>query len=207
MGNYHIDLQSKCIYHIFNRAIGNEKLFRNDENYRYFLQKYLQHISPIADTLSWCLLPNHFHIIICIKPESEIVNHFILSKKEDPTNADILPDFIMERFSNFFNGYTRAFNKQYNRKGSLFMDYMRRVELSNTSQLLATTFYVHKNPVHHGLCKKVDDWKWSSYHTFFSGKTTVLKRDVVLDWFGGISEFLKYHQQEVHLKNAKILEE
>jgi len=124
-----------------------------------------------------------------------------------PQSTDILPDFIMERFSNFFNGYTKAFNKQHKRKGSLFMDYMKRVEIDNTNQLLATTFYIHKNAVHHGLCKNIDDWKWSSYHTFLSEKATVLKREVVLDWFGGIEEFLNYHQQEIHLKEAIILEE
>jgi REP element-mobilizing transposase RayT len=95
MSKYHIDLHSNRIYHVFNRATGNEKLFKSDENYKYFLKKYLHHISPVADTLSWCLLPNHFHIKICIKPEQEITDNYVLAKKKEPDNKDILPDFIM----------------------------------------------------------------------------------------------------------------
>ena len=150
MSDYHIALQSNRIYHIFNRAIGNEALFKNNENYRYFLQKYHEHTSSVAATFVWCLLPNHFHIIICIKPESEIISHYKFVKKIERVDKEILPDFIMERFSNFFNGYTKAFNKQHNRKGSLFIDFMKRVEIMDNRQFMATTFYVHKNAVHHG---------------------------------------------------------
>lgn len=206
MSNYHIDLKSNCIYHIFNRAIGNEKLFRNDENYRYFLQKYLHHVGAVVDTYSWCLLPNHFHIMICVRPESEIISQYKFVKKSENLNPDLLPDFIMERFSNFFNGYAKAFNKQHNRRGSLFIDYMRRVEILDNNQFLATIFYIHKNSVHHGFSKKIIDWKWSSYHTFLSDMPTLLKRETVFDWFGSKAEFIQHHQQPIYLKEAVIIE-
>ena len=65
----------KC-YHIYNYANGNENLFREQKNYEYFLEKYKQHINPIAETIAWCLMPNHFHLLVKIKTEEEIVSTF-----------------------------------------------------------------------------------------------------------------------------------
>src|SRR5690554_39819 len=63
-------------YHIYNHANGDENLFREQKNYEYFLEKYKQHISPIAETIAWCLMPNHFHLLVKIKTEEEIVAAF-----------------------------------------------------------------------------------------------------------------------------------
>lgn len=63
-------------YHIYNHANGDENLFREQKNYEYFLEKYKQHISPIAETIAWCLMPNHFHLLVKIKKEAEITAAF-----------------------------------------------------------------------------------------------------------------------------------
>lgn len=76
MTDYRIPLLPNQTYHIFNRAIGSEQLFREDENYRFFLQKYKQHILPVADTFAYCLLPNHFHCLVSIKDEEKILVFF-----------------------------------------------------------------------------------------------------------------------------------
>ena len=52
-------LESGYYYHIYNYANGSKNLFRNKDNYRYFLKKAMQHITPIAEVYSYCLLPNH----------------------------------------------------------------------------------------------------------------------------------------------------
>ena len=67
MPDYHIPLLPDKTYHIFSRAIGKEKLFLEDENHKFFLRKYKLHISPVADTFAYTLLPNHFHFLIRIK--------------------------------------------------------------------------------------------------------------------------------------------
>ena len=71
---------------------------------------------------------------------------------------------------------------------------MRRVEVETNEQLCATLFYIHKNPIHHGLCKSFEDWHWSLYHAFKRpfGETS-LKRDEGLEWFGGVEAFIDYH--------------
>ena len=59
-------------YHIFNRGINSCNLFKDAKNYEYFLRLFDQYISPITETFAWVLMPNHFHILVRIKDETEI---------------------------------------------------------------------------------------------------------------------------------------
>ncbi len=202
---YNAPLLPNSSYHIFSRAIGNEVLFREEKNYQFFLQKYHQHTSPIADTFAWCLLPNHFHFLINIRSEESIKEQFGLIKSGKEFNFNIISDFLMERFSNWLNSYAKAFNKVYHRKGSLFIDYMRRVEVTSNSQLLSTVFYIHKNPVHHGLVKNIEEWQWSSYNEY-AIPNSLENTSEVLNLFDGVEGFLQYHRQPISLKEAIIIE-
>ena len=80
--NYYEPLVADNIYHIFSRAVGNEKLFFHDDDYRLFLEKFDKYISPVADIFSWSLLPNHFHFLIQIKSYPDLLS---LIKKTKPS--------------------------------------------------------------------------------------------------------------------------
>ncbi len=151
-------------YHIYNHANGDDNLFREQKNYDYFLVKYKQHISPIAETIVWCLMPNHFHLLVKIKSEDEIASTFpkfqTLEKLDDKTN------FLSKQFSNFFSSYSQSFNKVYGRRGSLFLKNFKRKEISDENYLRNLILYIHLNPVKHGFTNVISDWKWVSYETF-----------------------------------------
>src|SRR5215212_8557631 len=105
MSKYHIPLLPNQTYHVFNRAVGNERLFKTADNFRYFLAKMEQHILPVADIFTYSLIPNHFHLLIRIKEENTIALYFELKKKKSFNSLEnSLPDFIMEQFSNWLNG-------------------------------------------------------------------------------------------------------
>jgi len=59
-------------YHIYNRGNNSIDVFLETENYLYFLRLYAKYIEPVADTYAWCLLKNHFHILVRIKDRTEI---------------------------------------------------------------------------------------------------------------------------------------
>ena len=206
MQDYHIPLTPNGTYHILSRAVGNELLFRNEENYRFFLKKYVAYITPIADTHAFALLPNHFHFLIQIKNEKSIEAHFKKKKINKDFATTTAPDFIMQCFSNFLNSYAKSYNNLYGRKGALFIDYLRRVEVKSDGQFGSTIFYIHKNPVHHGYCKNLTDWHWTSYKIFLSKAPTIILRDETLDWFGGVQQFIDYHNQPINLEGAAGLE-
>ncbi len=62
-----VPLQPGHYYHLYNRGNNREDLFRAERNYRYFLELYAYHIEPVAETFAYCLLRNHFHLLVKIK--------------------------------------------------------------------------------------------------------------------------------------------
>ncbi len=48
MPNQHLPLLPNNYFHLYNRAVGDELFFRNEENYRYFLRKMKEYILPVA---------------------------------------------------------------------------------------------------------------------------------------------------------------
>ena len=201
MSKYHIPLLPDTTYHVFNRAVGNEKLFKTVGNYNYFLTKMTQHVLPVCDLFTYSLMPNHFHLLIRIKNEEIITSYFELKKKRKfDSKLHSLPDFIMEQFSNWLNGYTKAFNKMYNRKGALFIDYLKRSSAEKDTDFTSFIFYVHKNTVHHGITQKIGEWKYDGYQALLSEKPTLLLRKEVIDWFGSKEQFVKFHDRPIVLK-------
>ncbi len=203
MNPYHQPLIPGESYHLFSRAVGNENLFLNPENYRFFLHKFHHHTNNICDLYCYSLLPNHFHLVVRIKVQEIVVEQFQFVKKKnyEPLKHDI-SDFIMERFSNFLNSYTKAFNKFNNRKGALFVDYMKRSKVNEVSDFTSFIWYVHKNAVHHYLAQSIGDWRYDSYHELISDQPTTLLRNEVIDWFGSKEAFIKFHQQTIELKSV-----
>jgi len=207
MQNYHQPLLPSETYHLFTRAIGNEKLFIEDKNYAYFLQKLAFHTFEIADLITYSLLPNHFHLLVRIKSFESIALNFEKVKKRpvDPLLTNI-SDFIMERFSNLLNSYTKSINKMYKRRGSLFIDYMKRSKVEDNWDLTSFIYYTHKNAVHHGFTSRIGEWKYDGYRSLISEKPTKLLREEVLGWFGGKEQFIAFHQQPVNIKESSYCE-
>ena len=58
-------------YHIYDRGNNRQDIFLEDRNYRYFLQLYARYVEPVADTYAYCLLRNHFHLLVRIRTVEE----------------------------------------------------------------------------------------------------------------------------------------
>lgn len=145
--NYPIKIQPDKFYHIFNHANGFENVFREPENYRFFLEKYLKYISPVAETYAYCLTPNHFHLVVRM-PKRAVIDELIRNKnnpypanifsiqastnnfskvsdfgkvEENKISDSEIEKYLSKQFANLFSSYTQAFNKVNNRMGSLFI--------------------------------------------------------------------------------------
>ncbi len=180
-------MQTDTCYHIYNRGVNGENLFREAANYDYFLTKYAKYIQPVADTYAYCLLKNHFHLAIKTKREQDIKE--ALPDKTKHTAEEI----ISRQFSHLFNGYAQGFNKKYGRTGLLFETPFRRIAVTSDSYLSHLISYIHFNPQRHRLCADFREWPYSSYHTYLTSQATRLKREEGLSWFGGIKQFMDYH--------------
>lgn len=192
-------------YHIYTHANGNENLFREEENYRYLLQRYGNFIPPVAETLAFCLMPNHLHLLVQIKNENSLALALKELKKDrtaDLTGFENLSGLTVLQFSHLFNAYSKAYNKMYKRMGSLFTRSFHRKEILNDHQLTNTICYIHHNPVSHGFTKHPGEWPWSSYTTMLSrNKPDWLADEWLIQWFGSLNEFQKIH--ELPVQNPK----
>jgi len=69
-----MQFESGHIYHIFNQGNNRQMIFFDRENYLFFLRKMRTHILPFADILAWCLMPNHFHLMVYVN-QTEVDEH------------------------------------------------------------------------------------------------------------------------------------
>ncbi|WP_424961353.1 transposase [Ekhidna sp.] len=184
-----IPLEPNRIYHIWTHANGSENLFRTDENYRYLLEKYAQHIHPIAKSYAYCLMPNHLHLMVEIRGEKEL-----RALQGFGTLGEISLK-LSKQFSNLFNAYTQAYNKMYDRKGSLFIPKFRRKLIDNDTYFTRLIAYIHNNPIHHQFVNDLNEWSHSSYNAYLLSSPTKIERKLGLEWFGGKNEFIKIHQE------------
>jgi hypothetical protein len=207
-------------YHIYNRGVNRDNIFIEERNYDLFMRLYEKHLAPVTDLFAYCLLRNHFHVNLRVKAEEEILESrkTLRVSSENSSQAErgrlaTLEDgqsrkplgshYVSDQFSNFFNAYAKTVNKAYGRTGSLFQHPFGRVPITTDRQFWNVIAYIHQNPQKHKFVKDFRDWKWSSYGIILAEKPTKLRRDIVLDWFGGKDAYLELHQQWVSDAEAR----
>lgn len=208
MGNKRVPFGADTCYHVYNHGNGDDIIFRSPDNYFYFLKKYDQYISPIADTYAYCLMPNHFHLLLRIKTVEEIakLNPQGLAGRrlgdlaDLGVGGDLFSKYISRIFSNFLNAYAKAFNKMYHRRGSLFLDNIKRKPVTDDDYFTQLIYYIHYNPVHHQFVKEVTDWAYNSYEIFLSKEPAFIERKKVLDLLNGEAGFKDFHRKKFEKK-------
>ncbi|HRW63154.1 MAG TPA: transposase [Bacteroidales bacterium] len=170
-------------YHIFNRGNNKENLFKEKENYIYFLQLMEKYLPEICNIYSYCLLPNHFHILLKIKEVSELPVSYQKAEKR-----------IHQPFSNMFNAYTKAINKRYNRTGSLFQEHLHRIKVDTEEYFKNLVLYIHLNPEKHKIIDCFSSYDYSSYKAYLNKNESLLNKSEVVDYFDDISNFIICHQ-------------
>lgn len=167
---------SGYIYHIYNQGNNREQLFYERENYLYFLRKINTLILPHAHILAWCLMPNHYHLLVRVK--EEYGNDEV--KRVGGLNRAV---------GTLQSSYAQAINKKLQRTGSLFRQKAKEKSLDVNSRehddyLINCFLYIHQNPLRAGLVELLEDWEFSSYQDFAGVRNgqlcnTHLARDLI----------------------------
>jgi putative transposase len=145
---------SNNIYHLYNRSINKEILFKDGDDYLRFLTMTRKHFSTSCNILGWCLMPNHFHFLIHVDENS------ILKKKVGGLELQALQIAIR----NLLSSYSKYYNFRYDRKGNLFQQKTKsKMVESDAFQLLC---YIHQNPWKAGMVNKMKNWIYSSFQDF-----------------------------------------
>jgi putative transposase len=150
--HYHTKFHEGCFYHVYNRTVDKQSMFRSNDNYLFFLKKYDEYLSPVLNTYAYCLLGNHFHFLIGIQDLSTFKK---LTNLPTDTPAHTI---VSKQWKNFFQSYAMAFNKQHKRIGTLFQTPFKRALVDNSQYYTRLVYYIHRNPQHHKLVDNYKDW-------------------------------------------------
>ena len=163
---------SNTFYHVFNRGNNKQKIFFHEKNYQFFLRKIVEYLCPNCQIIAYCLMPNHFHLLIYV---------------EDVKNLPSGKMQILERkIGTLQSSYTRAINIQEKRTGSLFQPKCKALEIS-TQHAAACFHYIHQNPLKAGLCRSLDAWSYSSFNEYSDSDTftkSICTREVAYNLLG-----------------------
>ncbi|MCO6491732.1 MAG: transposase [Phaeodactylibacter sp.] len=214
--NHLAELHADYYYHVYNRTNNKELLFRNDDNRILFLEKYKEYLQDYLHTYAYCLLGNHFHLLVRIRSMPEIYEHVQNIKAVDRTAPQkqlmqmaeeqmTVHQVLAQQFTRLFTSYAMRFNNMWKRNGNLFYRPFKRVEVDSEVYFTKLIHYIHTNPVKHKLVKDFTAYQWSSYRAFLSEKPTSLERTQVLDWFGGKQHFVEFHQLKADYKGMEDL--
>ena len=142
-----------------------------------------------VDILCWCLMPNHFHLMVRQRLENGISQ-------------------FMQKIG---TGYTHAFNARYNRSGVLFQGKFKWKHVSNNAQFLHLPFYIHANPIDlieygwrdtgvadlKGIMRFLESYRWSSFRDYIGVKNfSSLLDDQKIIWGGKTSPEYRTSVQE-----------
>lgn len=134
------------LYYIYNQGNNRRDIFFNTENHLFFIKKIKKFILPYADIIAWCLMPNHFHLMVLVREEkipiiesntvtrsnsNTVTQSHGVTKSENDTktpshgvtkNNSIKTRTFNDSIGIMLRSYTRAINKQENFSGKLFRE-------------------------------------------------------------------------------------
>ncbi|MDO8930388.1 MAG: hypothetical protein Q7J86_04395 [Bacteroidota bacterium] len=181
------------LYHIYNQGNNRQKIFFKRDNYLFFLKKINQHIMPHADILAWCLMPNHFHLMVHVKQVFVPVTDGVTSATDGVTWSHPVSKLKEISFNHnigiLLRSYARAINKQEQRVGALFREETKAecvtpiegitpsfyntssgalIHVSNSEMEYPQICfdYIHFNPVSARLVVRPEEWEFSSYRDY-----------------------------------------
>ncbi|MBI2074440.1 MAG: transposase [Candidatus Levybacteria bacterium] len=179
-------------YHIYNRGVEKRTIFQDEQDYKVFLSYLKLYLNPIeqlgertvtlknvsfiapqkpvnnfhneVDLLVYCLMPNHFHLLV---------------KQRSARSIELFMKSLLTK-------YVIYFNKRHNRVGGLFQDTYKAVLVENETYLLHLSRYIHLNPAPH--VNHVKDTplydNYSSYADYLGlRETSWIKKDLILSFF------------------------
>ena len=205
---YFPPLLENQFYHIYNRGNNGDNIFFQLQNYRYFLEKYDSYLSDYLETYAYCLLPNHFHLLVRIKDFSELPES-LREMKHGSKTYSLSEQIISEKFRRFFISYAKSIKVQETRTGSLFEKNFRRKHVDSDAYFTNLIAYIHRNPQTHGICAGYADYPYSSYGRILMPRPTKLMKTPVLDWFDGPDQYQKFHadRPDTKLINHLLIED
>lgn len=149
-----MNFEPEGVYHLYNRGNQRQPIFFKEADYLLFLRKIREQFLPYADILTWCLMPNHFHLMICVNEKG-------CQGRLSGTNN--IQD-LSYRIGIMLSSYTSVLNNERGVSGSLFQKRTKIKLIDNQEYMIRCMHYIHQNPLVAGLTAgTLEDWSYSSF--------------------------------------------
>ena len=196
-------------YHIFNRSIARQPIFKQKRDYQRIIDlvNYYRFTKPplrfshynrlpedkreqyssthlvnnklMLDIHAYCIMPNHFHFLI------------------SPKTTLAVSDFMR----NIQNAYSKYFNMKYKRTGSLFQFMFKAVRVESDEQMMHTSRYIHLNPVTSFQIQisDLDNYPYSSFKNYVldNNLSPMIKSDLILSYFKSKKSYRSFVYDQV----------
>ena len=161
------------IYHVILRGINHRQIFYDSDDYTKFLQLLNDYKDECRYLLyAYCLMGNHVHLL--------------LREGKEP---------LENIFRRLGSKYVYWYNSKYEREGALFQDRFKSEPVEDDAYLLTVLRYIHQNPIKAGLCKKPEEYLYSSYARYCE-TGSMIDRDFILELLP-YPQFAEFHQEMV----------
>jgi len=181
-------------YHVYNRGVDKKVIFKDDQDYAYFLSLLKKYLTPKqsrrgdhrlypsyadeVELVAFCLMPNHFHLF--------------LYQSSDRGVERLLKSVSVS--------YSMYFNKRHSRMGTLFQQRYRAAHISSIEHFLYLSYYIHLNPADYRR------WNWSSLAYYIGDKQAEwVKPHHVLDSGGEYLASLAAHSDDREELKSRLL--
>lgn len=159
------------VYHVIQRGIDRTSIFFEDNDRQMFVDLLRLQTCASFQVYCYCLMDNHIHLII----------------KSDQLS------FYIHRI---FTTYAVWFNHKYERTGYLFQNRFKSEVIEDQGYLLRCFRYVLQNPLKAGLCRKVAEYKWSSYPVYFNPVDSFVATEFLTLFFDNKADFQSFIAEE-----------
>jgi REP element-mobilizing transposase RayT len=151
----------------------------------------------LTEILGFCLMGNHFHLLVKMIPESRFTDEDIqkrfemfygdsraFSKGQIPylrTKLSSLSEFMRE----IKVGFSRYYNRRHNRRGYFWGDRFKSVIVEKGETLINCLAYIDLNPLRASIVDRPEEYRWNSlgYHVQTNNRDDFLSTDFGLKEF------------------------
>lgn len=134
-------------------------IFKEEQNYQFFIRKMVKQVPPAAILLGYCIMPNHFHLVLV--PKGELRSNVTL----DGSRNNFMPTLeLSEANRRWLMGFTKSYNKFYGLTGSRWRPHGWSKHHDGPLQIALD--YLHYNPTKAGLVDHPSEWGFSSFNEY-----------------------------------------
>jgi putative transposase len=187
----------KAVYHVMSRTALDG--FPLEDVEKDFMLDLIKRFSALyfTEILGFCLMGNHFHLLVKMVPEHRFTDDQIKKRFEafygdSREFAEGHIPYWREKLSSLSEfireikvGFARYYNRRHNRRGYFWGDRFKSVIVDKGETLINCLAYIDLNPVRAGLVDRPEEYRWNSigYHLQAKNKDRFLSTDFGLEEF------------------------